>query len=209
MERADRGAAPGRPAGMTDGPARGTLSAMPERRDEARSRTVNRPSPEGDGGAPDWRRNMLPPRGSAARPVSLPEPYRYTLADLERETGITGRTIRYYISQGLVAPAHGRGPSATYDLGHLVRLRAIALLKSNHLPLEEIKRRLGPLSDDEIAAMLQVETEPPEDTWRRIRLHDDLELFVRARSGKGKDYRFEATVETIKMVVRDQLGDDG
>jgi len=139
----------------------------------------------------------------------LPEPYRYTLADLERETGISGRTIRYYISQGLLAPAHGRGPSATYDLGHLVRLRAISLLKSSHLPLEEIKQRLAPLSDDEIAAMLQVETEPPEDTWRRIRLHDDLELFVRVRQGKGKDYRFEATVETIKMVVRDQLGDSG
>ncbi len=106
-------------------------------------------------------------------------------------------------------PAHGRGPTATYDLGHLVRLRAIALLKANRLPLDQIRQRLVALGDDEIAAMLQVETAPPEESWRRIRLHADLELFVRERRGKDKDDRFEATVETIKMIVRDQLGDEG
>jgi DNA-binding transcriptional MerR regulator len=187
----------------------GTLSVMPHRSDESLRRTETlAASDSGDRPAVGWRRGV-PPRGSAARAVSLPEPYRYTLADLEQETGIAGRTIRYYISQQLLPPALGRGPTATYNLGHLVRLRAIALLKANHLPLDQIRQRLASLSDDEIAAMLEVETSPPEDTWRRIRLHPDIELFVRERPGKDRDYRFEATVETIKMIVRDQLGDEG
>ena len=187
----------------------GTLSRMPQRSADPPPHTDNRSAEVSSEGVAGWRRGSPPPRGSAARPVSLPEPYRYTLADLERETGTSGRTVRYYISQGLLPPAHGRGPSATYDLGHLVRLRAISLLKAQHLPLEQIKQRLSPLSDDEIAAMLRVETAPPEDTWRRIRLHPDLELFVRDRRGKEKDYRFEAAVETIKMIVHDQLGGEG
>ncbi len=183
---------------------------MPQRADVPHPESATRPAIDAAvRTTPEWRRGSPPPRGSAARPVSLPEPYRYTLADLERETGVTGRTIRYYISQQLLSPAHGRGPTATYDLGHLVRLRAIALLKANRLPLDQIRQRLVALGDDEIAAMLQVETAPPEESWRRIRLHADLELFVRERRGKDKDDRFEATVETIKMIVRDQLGDEG
>lgn len=129
------------------------------------------------------------------------------MADLERETGVPARTIRFYIAQGLLPPAHGRGPSATYDLGHLVRLRAIVLLKGGHLPLGEIKERLAGLSNDEIAAMLEVETAPPEEVWRRIRLHPDLELLVRERSGRDKDARFNDVVETIKLYVRDQLAE--
>ncbi len=183
---------------------------MPEPADDPRPQVDGPPAADAaEGGTGGWRRGAPPPRGSAARPISLPEPYRYTLADLEREAGTGGRTVRYYISRELLPPAHGRGPAATYDLGHLVRLRAIALLKTKHLPLDQIKQRLAALSDDEIAAMLRVETAPPEDTWKRIQLHPDLELFVRERRGKDKDYRFEATVETIKMIVRDQLGDEG
>ena len=35
---------------------------------------------------------------------------RYSMADLERLTGFSSRTIRYYIQEGLIRAAHGRGP---------------------------------------------------------------------------------------------------
>lgn len=114
---------------------------------------------------------------------------------------MSSRTIRYYISQGLLPPAHGRGPSATYDLGHLLRLRMIGSLKSAHLPLDEIKARLANLSDKEIAAILEVETEPPEDRWRRIELHPDIELHVRERAG-SRDLRLHDAVELIVNLVQ-------
>jgi DNA-binding transcriptional MerR regulator len=149
------------------------------------------------------RGNPLP-RGSAARPAALPDPFRYTMNDLVAETGITARTIRFYIQQGLLPPAHGRGPGATYDAGHLVRLRAIALLKERHLPLAQIQERLANLSEQDLAAMLEVEEEPEEDTWRRIELLPDLELHVRERAGR-KDYKLIGVVEMIKAMVRDQV----
>jgi DNA-binding transcriptional MerR regulator len=119
------------------------------------------------------------------------------MADLERETGFGARTIRFYISQGLLPPAYGRGPGATYDLGHLLRLQMIQRLKDERLPLEEIKSRLGDLTDQQIAAHLEVRDRPAEDRWRRIELHPNLELHVRERAGKGRDPDFERLVDSI------------
>jgi len=141
-------------------------------------------------------RGKRPPRGRVADIPTPPPAFRYSIADLEEQVGIPSRTIRYYISQGLLPPAHGRGPSATYDLGHLMRLRMIGSLRSTHLPLDQIKERLANLSDSEIAALLEVETEPPEDRWRRIELHPDIELHVRERGG-NRDLQLHAAVELI------------
>ncbi len=119
------------------------------------------------------------------------------MADLEEQTNLNARTIRYYISQGLLPSAHGRGPGATYDLGHLLRLRAILLLKAAHQPLEEIRDRLSRLSDDELAAMLEVETRPPEDRWRRVELHPDIELHVRDLGGRDG----AALTEAVELII--------
>lgn len=124
-----------------------------------------------------------------------PERTRYALAELEQRTGVNGRTIRYYITQGLLPPAHGRGPSATYDAGHLHRLLLIQLLKAEHLPLREIKERLSVLTDADVAALVEVQEQPPEGIWRRVILHPDIELHVRYR--QPTDAAFERTVDLI------------
>lgn len=151
------------------------------------------------------------PVGSAAIGNLVAEPYRYTMADLERETGLTGRNIRFYISQKLLPSAHGRGVGATYGPGHLLRLKAIALLKHDNLPLDQIRQRLDGMRDSELAAMLEVETAPPEDRWRRVMLHPDLELHVRERGGRNRDYTFEKVVDLIvkqsEILIDQQLGE--
>ena len=83
----------------------------------------------------------LPP--SSVPRYERPRPARYTIADLERETGVSARTIRYYISEGLLQPAYGRGPSATYDADHLLRLRMI----QQPLGLAQRLRRVRTLGD--------------------------------------------------------------
>lgn len=144
----------------------------------------------------DGRRGLPPPPGrSSPLPTVAPGP-RYSLGDLERETQTAGRTIRYYISEGLLPPAYGRGPSATYDLGHLLRLRLIASLKSDRLGLQEIREKLNGLSDDDIAAMLNVQTEPTQEFWRRIELHPDIELHVRQRT-----HRDSAMDDAVDLIV--------
>lgn len=79
---------------------------------------------------------------------------RYSLTDLARVTGVTPRTVRYYIAQGLLPGANETGPGASYDERHLARLRLVRELQRQHLPLAEIRGRLAGLADAEVAALL-------------------------------------------------------
>jgi DNA-binding transcriptional MerR regulator len=140
------------------------------------------------------------PRGRPVALPSVPSSPRYGIADLEAETGFNPRTIRYYISEGMLTPAHGRGPSATYDTDHLLRLRLIKELKDEFLPLEAIKERLAELSTEDLEAHFAIQTRPVEGRWRRIGFTPDLELHVRER--EPRDYRFERAVDQIVQLAR-------
>ena len=88
----------------------------------------------------------------------------YSLADLARLADVTPRTIRYYVSQGLLPSPSAAGPATRYTEGHLARIRLIKRLQRDHLPLAEIRARLGQLTDEEIQATLdavsRLEPEP-------------------------------------------------
>lgn len=144
---------------------------------------------------------QVPPGRNVVPPVA-PDRYRYSIAELEEQTGFPSRTIRFYVSKGLLPPAHGRGPTSTYDLSHLLRLRAIQRRRAEGVTLEEIKAELDDLSDPQIAALLEVRTDPVEDRWRRIMLHDDIEVHVRERAGKPRNPQFDAAVEQIVDLAR-------
>lgn len=148
------------------------------------------------------------PAGSIPR-YDSPRPVRYTLTDLERETGVNARTIRYYISEGLLQPAYGRGPSATYDPDHLLRLQLIQQLKDQRLSLRDIKERLSHLTPDDIAVMLKVQMQPEADTWRRYQLHPDFEINVRDRQTGDRSMAHEHAFDLIVEYARSVLDDLG
>ena len=121
---------------------------------------------------------------------------RYTMADLERLTGFSSRTIRYYIQEGLIRAAYGRGPSATYDRDHLLRLLRIAELKTEVSALDQIRQRLEAATTADLEAHFAVQSGPEEERWRRVRVHPRLELHVR-ESGGDRNYRFEQALDQI------------
>jgi DNA-binding transcriptional MerR regulator len=85
----------------------------------------------------------------------------YAIADLSRLTGISVRTIRYYLSQGLLPAPGESGPGAHYGETHLDRLRLTKRLQKQHLPLAEVRSHLAELTDDEISALAATHEEPP------------------------------------------------
>ena len=64
------------------------------------------------------------------------------IAELARRAGVTPRTIRYYVTEGLLPSPGGRGQRRAYGQQHLERLETIKQLKAAYLPLHEIRRRL-------------------------------------------------------------------
>jgi DNA-binding transcriptional MerR regulator len=83
------------------------------------------------------------------------------LSELSSLAGVSTRTVRYYIQQGLLPPPETRGPGAHYGPEHLHRIRLIKRLQREHLPLAEIRRRLEELSADEIRRLAEEVADPP------------------------------------------------
>ena len=83
----------------------------------------------------------------------MSEDERYSLTELADLAGVTPRTVRYYLAQGLLPGVGQSGPGAKYDDRHFARLRLIRRLQAEHLPLAEIRRRLDELGDDEIGEL--------------------------------------------------------
>ena len=84
----------------------------------------------------------------------MPADTDYTIADLARLTGVNVRTIRYYLAQGLLPATGESGPGAHYSQGHLDRLKLTKRLQEQHLPLAEIRVRLGEMRDEDVAALV-------------------------------------------------------
>jgi DNA-binding transcriptional MerR regulator len=132
--------------------------------------------------------------------VRKPSQARYTMAQLEELTGFSARTIRFYIQEGLLRPAYGRGPSATYDRDQLLRLMRIAELKTEFPALDQIRERLNGLSTADLEAHFTVRGGPEEERWRRVRVHPNLELHVREVDDPGR--RFERAIDEIVQHAR-------
>ncbi len=85
----------------------------------------------------------------------------FSLIELSNSTGVDSRTIRHYISIGLLPSPFSRGRSAKYGQIHLDRLRAIKVLQtrsdSNGKPmkLEEIGNYLSNCGPNEIDELLK------------------------------------------------------
>lgn len=84
----------------------------------------------------------------------------YTLQQLAERADVTPRTIRYYISQGLLPSPGQVGPGARYTDAHLERLRLIRRLQRAHLPLAEIRAELGLLDERQIATLADSPARP-------------------------------------------------
>jgi DNA-binding transcriptional MerR regulator len=90
---------------------------------------------------------MGTPRRPAASDVDEPiaggAPEELGLEELAARSGVSGRTIRYYQSEGVLPRPRRDGREARYSLEHLERLELIGELQERGLKLEAIKDLVG------------------------------------------------------------------
>ena len=118
-----------------------------------------------------------------------PDPLAFDLNELSDRAGVTPRTVRYYIQQGLLRSPGTPGPGAKYDEGHLGRLRLIRRLQREHLPLSEIRRRLESLGDAEVQRLLEEPRAPaPASAVDYVRsvLQEPPQLFAAAMAAPSE-----------------------
>ena len=90
----------------------------------------------------------LPTRSEAPR--TMPS---LTISELEQATSTPRSTIYFYVREGLLPEAQKAAASrAVYSGLHVEALREIRRLKHEGVPLDEIRRRIGPLVEQRQAA---------------------------------------------------------
>jgi DNA-binding transcriptional MerR regulator len=119
----------------------------------------------------------------------MPDDERYSLTELADLAGVTPRTVRYYLAQGLLPAVGQMGPGSKYDAGHLARLLLIRRLQAEHLPLAEIRRRLETLGDDEVRDLVGASDPAPPAGTALEYLRTVLGGSLASRSGVPQDLR--------------------
>ncbi|MBM3138276.1 MAG: MerR family transcriptional regulator [Chloroflexi bacterium] len=77
-----------------------------------------------------------------------------TIEDLAQQSGLSLRTLRYYIQEGLLPGPDTAGKYASYSQQHLDHLAMITRLKNMHLPLKEIRHLLSNMSVEDMRRIL-------------------------------------------------------
>jgi DNA-binding transcriptional MerR regulator len=96
------------------------------------------------------------------------------LADLG---GVTRRTVRYYVQEGLIPPPLGVGRGRHYGPAHLARLLEVKAQQEAGLSLDEIRARRTPEPGGRRPEP-RLPQPLPRSTWRRLSLAPGVELHV-------------------------------
>jgi len=124
-----------------------------------------------------------------------------TLRELAAETGVPGRTIRFYISRGLVDPPLRGGRGAAYGVGHKARLEAIKKLQAKGMMLAEIAHAIAlansaPGIREEEGTLARITSEG----WRNYTAEADAEpqdIAVKAEAGLANKTESPAIRESV------------
>jgi len=121
------------------------------------------------------------------------ETAKYSLAELADKTGTPARTIRFYISRGLLAGPDKPGRDAGYSQQHLQRVKQIRSLQSDGATLSEIAFKL---------AGGRVEQPAQQSVaWRHLQVADDVVVMVREDAAPWRVRQVGKTVMELQQYL--------
>jgi DNA-binding transcriptional MerR regulator len=119
-----------------------------------------------------------------------------TLAELAEASATPARTIRFYISRGLLDGPSKAGRGAAYSAAHLARLEQIKNLQAEGRTLAEIAHRLSP--DDAPSS-----ASTPEAWWRHV-VSDDVIVLARADASPWRTKQIRSAIEDLAARLKEQ-----
>ena len=124
----------------------------------------------------------------------------WTLAELAEESGIPARTIRFYISRGLLDGPVKAGRGAMYAAAHLERLEKIRSLQAEGHVLSEIVHLLG---GGAVPAAMHV-----TPWWQHV-VGDDLMVLVRGDISPWRMKQIRAAIDRLAAQIAEPESENG
>ena len=107
---------------------------------------------------------------------------RYAIGDLAELGGVSRRTVRYYVQEGLIPAPLGVGRGNHYGPGHLEQLLRVKTLQEAGHTLDAIRGTLNGAEPEPAAAPAPASRSAaglaPRSLWRRIPLAPGVELHL-------------------------------
>ena len=103
---------------------------------------------------------------------------RYAIGDLARLGGVTRRTVRYYVQEGLIPPPLGVGRGNHYGAEHLEQIIRVKTMQEAGRTLDEIRQ--GPSNRASVRRKADTAEAVRVDRsiWRRLTLAPGVELHL-------------------------------
>lgn len=118
----------------------------------------------------------------------------FDLKALCDQTGVSPRTVYFYVQQGLLPPAEGAGRGARYTDVHRDRLRLIRQLQDQHLPLAEIRKQIDSLSDRDLSRLAERSARGAKATPSRTSAADYISAVLSGTGAHAPDSSLTALV---------------
>jgi DNA-binding transcriptional MerR regulator len=103
---------------------------------------------------------------------------RYGIEELAALGGVTRRTVRYYVQEGLLPTPLGVGRGRHYGPEHLARLQAVKALQEQGLSLDAVRSEIDRGRRPRPAAEREAEPTVARSPWTRVELVPGVELHV-------------------------------
>jgi DNA-binding transcriptional MerR regulator len=130
----------------------------------------------------------------------------YTIGELSELGGVSRRTVRYYVQEGLIPPPAGLGRGAHYRREHLEALLRVKSMQERGLALEEIRLALS--SGKPRAAVAAESTlSVSRSHWSRIEILPGLEIQVGSRYQVPPPAKLEELLEWCRAHFRNKRED--
>lgn len=130
----------------------------------------------------------------------------YSIDQICDMTGVSRRTVRYYVQEGLLEPPVGRGRGGNYLETHVERLREIKSLQEKGWTLSSIEKYLQPSKFPTTSGVIPEEALPCRRTEEKLSIQDigDAAAVVHEEAAalpSAPDTGFRRTVRTTFAVA--------
>jgi hypothetical protein len=154
-------------------------------------------------------------RGLAAHVTALVDSAGLRPTNASARAAPSARSVRFYVSHGLLDRPEGAGTAATYGYRHFLQLLAIKIRQREGQTLETIKREMKDVTGDALERRIaqslapalvanpvtpRTEDEAPV-AWRRMPVAEGVEIHVRGDSPSSNEEALLAMREAVRAAL--------